>query len=89
MNTDELLTQLSEEVRQMRHELKLVLNQLPTPSPWIPPRELASLLEVSTQTITAYRIQGRFGPDSIRSVQHGQRIDWEYHRTNAFQDIKN
>lgn len=88
MNTDELLTQLSEEVRQMRHELKLVLNQLPTPSPWIPPRELASLLEVSTQTITAYRIQGRFGPDSIRSVQHGQRTDWEYHRTNAFQDIK-
>lgn len=89
MNTDELLTQLSEEVRQMRHELKLVLNQLPTPSPWIPPRDLASLLEVSTQTITAYRIQGRFGPDSIRSVQHGQRTDWEYHRTNAFQDIKN
>jgi len=88
MNPDELLTQLSEEVRQMRHELKLVLNQLPTPSPWIPPRELASLLEVSTQTITAYRIQGRFGPDSIRSVQHGQRTDWEYHRTNAFQDIK-
>ena len=89
MNTDELLAQLSEEVRQMRHELKLVLNQLPTPSPWIPPRDLASLLEVSTQTITAYRIQGRFGPDSIRSVQHGQRTDWEYHRTNAFQDIKN
>lgn len=89
MNTDELLTQLSEEVRQMRSELKLVLNQLPTPSPWIPPRDLASLLEVSTQTITAYRIQGRFGPDSIRSVQHGQRTDWEYHRTNAFQDIKN
>ena len=88
MNTDELLTQLSEEVRQMRHELKLVLNQLPTPSPWIPPRELASLLEVSTQTITAYRIQGRFGPDSIRSVQHGQRTDWEYHRINAFKDIK-
>tara|TARA_A100001391_G_C4820898_1_gene211283 strand:- start:175 stop:441 length:267 start_codon:yes stop_codon:yes gene_type:complete len=83
-----LLMQLLQEVRQMRHELKLVLNQLPTPSPWIPPRELASLLEVSTQTITAYRIQGRFGPDSIRSVQHGQRTDWEYHRTNAFQDIK-
>ena len=83
-----LLMQLLQEVRQMRHELKLVLNQLPTPSPWIPPRELASLLEVSTQTITAYRIQGRFGPDSIRSVQHGKRTDWEYHRTNAFQDIK-
>lgn len=83
-----LLMQLLQEVRQMRHELKLVLNQLPTPSPWIPPRELASLLEISTQTITAYRIQGRFGPDSIRSVQHGQRTDWEYHRTNAFQDIK-
>ena len=83
-----LLMQLLQEVRQMRHELKLALNQLPTPSPWIPPRELASLLEVSTQTITAYRIQGRFGPNSIRSVQHGQRTDWEYHRFNAFQDIK-
>ena len=83
-----LLMQLLQEVRQMRHELKLVLNQLPTPSPWIPPRELASLLGVSTQTITAYRIRGRFGPDSIRSVQHGKRIDWEYHRSNAFQDIK-
>ena len=83
-----LLMQLLQEVRQMRHELKLVLNQLPTPSPWIPPRELASLLQVSTQTITAYRIQGRFSPDSVRSVQHGKRIDWEYHRSNAFQDIK-
>lgn len=83
-----LLMQLLQEVRQMRHELKLVLNQLPTPSPWIPPRELASLLEVSTQTITAYRIQGRFGPDSIRSVQRGKRTDWEYHRSNALQDIK-
>ena len=82
-----LLMQLLQEVRQMRHELKLVINQLPTPSPWIPPRELASLLQVSTQTITAYRIQGRFGPDSIRSVQRGKRVDWEYHRSNAFQDI--
>ena len=83
-----LLMQLLQEVRQMRHELKLALNQLPASSPWIPPRELASLLEVSTQTITAYRNEGRFRSSSIRAVKRGQRTDWEYHRFNAFQDIK-
>ena len=88
MNTDELLTQLSEEVRQMRHELKLVLNQLPTPSPWIPPREFAALLNVSVRSIAAWRHKGRFRPQSIRAIQCGDNTHWEYHRINAFKDIK-
>ena len=46
MNTDELLTQLSEEVRQMRSELQAVIEQQTPTSPWISPREFAALLNV-------------------------------------------
>ena len=38
MNTDELLTQLSEEVRQMRSELQAVIEQQTPTSPWISTR---------------------------------------------------
>ena len=88
MNTDELLTQLSEEIRQMRSELQAVIEQQTPTSPWISPQEFAALLNVSVRSIAAWRHKGRFRPESIRSVQHGQRTDWEYHRINAFKDIK-
>ena len=45
----------------MRHDLNLLIEKSPESiSPWIPPRELARLLGVSSQTITAYRNDGRF-----------------------------
>ena len=89
MNTDELLAQLSEEVRQMRSELQAVIEQQTPTSPWIPPREFAALLNVSVRAVAAWRHKGRFRPESIRAIQCGDNTHWEYHRINAFKDIKN
>ena len=88
MNHDELLAQLLQEVLQMRSELQAVIEQQTPTSPWIPPRELARLLGVSSQTITAYRNDGRFRSSSTRAIKRGQRTDWEYHRIDALKDIK-
>ena len=56
MNPEPLIASLAAEVRQMRHDLNLLIQKSPESiSPWIPPRELARLLGVSSQTITAYR----------------------------------
>ena len=61
MNPESLIAALTAEVRQMRHDLNLLIEKSPeSVSPWIPPRELARLLGVSSQTITAYRNDGRF-----------------------------
>ena len=62
MNTDELLAQLSEGVRQMRSELQTVIEQQTPTSPWIPPRKFATLLNVSVKAIAAWRHKGRFAP---------------------------
>ena len=45
----------------MRHDLNLLIEKSPESiSPWIPPRELARLLGVSSQTITASEFVGNF-----------------------------
>ena len=88
MNHDELLAQLLQEVLQMRSELQTVIEQQTPTSPWIPPREFAALLNVSVRSIAAWRHKGRFRPESIRAIQCGDNIHWEYHRINAFKDIK-
>ena len=82
--SDSLLQTLTAEVRQMRHDLNLLIEKSPeSVSPWIPPRELARLLGVSSQTITPYRNDGRF-----RSIKRRQRTDWEYHRQDAIADVR-
>ena len=89
MNPESLIEALTAEVRQMRHDLNLLIEKSPeSVSPWIPPRELARLLGVSSQTITAYRNEGRFRCSSIRAVKRGQRTDWEYHRQDAVEDVR-
>ena len=55
MTTESLLATLAAEVRQMRHDLNLLIEKSPeSVSPRIPPRELARLLGVTMQTITSY-----------------------------------
>ena len=69
--------------------LNLLIEKSPeSVSPWIPPRELARLLGVSSQTITAYRNDGRFRSSSTRAIKRGQRTDWEYHRQDAIADVR-
>ena len=89
MNPESLIEALTAEVRQMRHDLNLLIEKSPeSVSPWIPPRELARLLGVSSQTITAYRNDGRFRSSSTRAIKRGQRTDWEYHRQDAIADVR-
>ena len=87
--SESLLQTLTAEVRQMRHDLNLLIEKSPeSVNPWIPPRELARLLGVCTQTISGYRNEGRFRSSSIRAVKRGQRTDWEYHRQDAVEDVR-
>ena len=89
MNPESLIAALTAEVRQMRHDLNLLIEKSPeSVSPWIPPRELARLLGVSSQTITACRIDGRFRSSSTRAIKRGQRTDWEYHCQDAIADAR-
>ena len=79
---------LAAEIRQLRHDLNLLIEKTPDSiSPWIPPRELARLIGVSSQTTTSYRNDGRFRSSSIRAIKRGQRTDWEYHRKDAIDDV--
>ena len=83
-----IITSLAAEVRQLRHDINLLIDKTPqTASPWIPPRELARLLGIKSQTIAAYRSEGRFRSSSIRAIKRGQRTDWEYHRQDAIDDV--
>ena len=89
MNPESLIAALTAEVRQMRHDINLLIEKSPDSiSTWIPPRELARLLGVSSQTITAYRNDGRFRSNSTRAIKRGQRTDWEYHRQDAVEDVR-
>ena len=89
MNPESLIAALTAEVRQMRHDLNLLIEKSPESiCSWIPPRELARLLGVTTQTITSYRNEGRFRSSSIRAIKRGQRTDWEYHRQDAIADVR-
>ena len=89
MNPESLIAALTAEVRQMRHDLNLLIEKSPeSVSPWIPPRELARLLGVSSQTINAYRNGGPFRSSSTRAIKRGQRTDWEYHRQDAIADVR-
>ena len=89
MNPESLIAALTAEVRQMRHDINLLIEKSPeSVSPWIPPRELAHLLGVSSQTITAYRNDGRFRSSNTRAIKRGQPTDWEYHRQDAIADVR-
>ena len=87
--SESLIATLTAEIRQMRHDLNLLIEKSPESiSSWVPPRELARLLGVSTKTITAYRNDGRFRSSSVRAIKRGQRTDWEYHRHDAVADVR-
>ena len=87
--SESLIATLTAEIRQMRHDINLLIGKSPDSiSPWIPPRELGRLLGLSTKTITSYRNEGRFRSSSIRAVKRGQRTDWEYHRHDAVEDVR-
>ena len=82
------ITLLAEEIKRLRQDVNLLLEKSPkTVSAWIPPRELARLLDIQPKTVGLYRTQGRFRPTSIRTVKRGLRMDWEYHHKDAVQDI--
>ena len=86
--SDTLLATLTAEIRQLRHDINLLIDKSPqTASPWIPPRELARLLGIQSKTVAAYRNDGRFRSSSIRAIKRGQRTDWEYHRKDAIDDV--
>ena len=89
MNPESLIAALTAEVRQMRHDINLLIEKSPeSVTPWITPREMARLLSVSSQTITAYRLDGRFRSSSTHAIKRGQRTDWEYHRQDAIADVR-
>lgn len=86
--SDTLLATLTAEIRQLRHDINLLIDKSPqTATPWIPPRELARLLGIQSKTVAAYRNDGRFRSSSIRAIKRGQRTDWEYHRQDAIDDV--
>ena len=86
--SDTLIATLTAEIRQLRHDINLLIDKSPqTATPWIPPRELARLLGIQSKTIAAYRSEGRFRSSSIRAIKRGQRTDWEYHRKDAIDDV--
>jgi len=86
--SDPLLEILIAEIRQQRHDLDRLIEKTPDSiNSWIPPRELARLIGVSSQTIKSYRNDGRFRSSSIRAIKRGQRTDWEYHRKDAIDDV--
>ena len=86
--SDTLLATLTAEIRQLRHDINLLIDKTPqTATPWIPPRELARLLGIQSKTVAAYRNDGRFRSSSIRAIKRGQRTDWEYHRQDAIDDV--
>ena len=87
--SESLIATLTAEIRQMRHDINLLIEKSPDSiNTWIPPRELGRLLGLSTKTITSYRNEGRFRSSSIRAVKRGQRTDWEYHRQDAIADVR-
>ena len=86
--SESLIATLAAEIRQLRHDINLLIDKTPqTATPWIPPRELARLLGVSSQTVTSYRSEGRFRSSSTRAIKRGKRTDWEYHRKDAIDDV--
>ena len=86
--SDSLLAMLAAEIKQLRHDINLLIDKtLQTASPWIPPRELARLLGIQSKTVAGYRSEGRFRSSSIRAIKQGQRTDWEYHRKDAIDDV--
>ena len=86
--SDSLLAMLAAEIKQLRHDINLLIDKTPqTASPWIPPRELARLLGIQSKTVAGYRSEGRFRSSSIRAIKRGQRTDWEYHRQDAIDDV--
>ena len=88
MNLESHFAMLVAEIRQLRHDINLLIDKSPqTATPWIPPRELARLLGIQSKTIAAYRSEGRFRSSSIRAIKRGQRTDWEYHRKDAIDDV--
>jgi len=85
--SDPSIETLAAEIRQMRHDINQLIKKTPdSVSQWMPPRELARLLGVSSQTISAWRKEGRFRSTSMRPVQRRQRTDWEFHRNDAVDD---
>ena len=86
--SDTLLATLTAEIRQLRHDINLLIDKTPqTATPWIPPRELARSLGIQSKTVAAYRNDDRFRSSSIRAIKRGQRTDWEYHRKDAIDDV--
>ena len=86
--SETLLATLTAEIRQLRHDINLLIDKTPqTATPWIPPRELARLLGIQSKTVAGYRSEGRFRSSSIRAIKRGQRTDWEYHRKDATDDV--
>ena len=89
MNPESLMATLAAEVQQIWHDLNLLIEKTPEwVCPWMPPRELARLLGISRQTITAYRNDGRFRSSSTRAIKQGQRTEWEYHQQDAVDDVR-
>ena len=88
MHESSLLTTLTAEVRQLRHDINLILDRSPTTaSPWLAPRELAKRLGIKSETLTKWRLAGQFRSTSIKPVKRGQRTDWLYHHKDAVIDI--
>ena len=70
MVSESLIAMLTAEIRQMRHDINLLMEKSPDSiKTWIPPRELGHLLGLSTKTITAYRNDGRFRSTSVRAFR--------------------
>ena len=75
MNPESLIAALTAEVRQMRHDINLLIEKSPeSVSPWIPPRELARLLGVSSQTITAIEMMDGFVPAAPVQSNEGNEL---------------
>jgi len=70
-------------------DLCAVVRQLVATTPqrskqWLEPRELATLLGVSTRTLASWRAAGRFEPESLRKGSKG----WQFHRDHALRCVQ-
>ena len=80
MSTLELrLEQTIAEVQELTSAVRQLVATTPQRTKtWLEPREIASLLGISTRTLAVWRTDGRFRPISIRKHGRGYQFhaDW-------------
>ncbi len=86
-HTNLLVTRLLGEVQELTHVVRQLVDHTPQRTKtWLEPGEIATLLGVSTRTISNWRQEGVFKPESYRKAARG--IKFQYHAVLAMRDVQ-